>query len=180
MAQIDHIGIAVKSLAAATAIYEKLGLIRFAGRDRRAGTGAAGDGSGGREPVGIVGGDVREFHDREIYCQARRRIASRLPARSGFASGRCAIEDRRRATGLGRNQDRCGWSQIRVRASSEHRWSVAGTGRRIESGKSSACTDLTGIQLRITDASSRNRHFRQTGQHCPGASDNVPETTTSK
>ncbi len=67
MAQIDHLGIAVKSLAARESDLRETGPERFSRRDGGAGAGAAGDGSGGREPIGTAGGDFGRFDDREVY-----------------------------------------------------------------------------------------------------------------
>ena len=50
----------------------KAGPQRFPGRNRRAGTGAGGDGARGREPVGVAGSDFGEFDHREVHRQARR------------------------------------------------------------------------------------------------------------
>ena len=87
MAKIDHIGIAVKSLAASKAIYEKLGLtispeetveqeqVRLVMVAR------------GRKPLGTVRADFGRLDDREVYRQAGRGIASRVPASSGFTCG---------------------------------------------------------------------------------------------
>ncbi len=61
MFSIDHIGVAVKSLAAAKGIYEKLGLNVSAGRSRRSRAGARGDGAAGREPAGIAGADLGQI-----------------------------------------------------------------------------------------------------------------------
>ena len=78
MFSIDHLGVAVKSLAAAKGIYEKLGLKRLARRNRRSRAGAGGDGAAGREPAGTAGADLGKLGHREIHRQAGRRIAPRL------------------------------------------------------------------------------------------------------
>ena len=75
---IDHLGIAVKSLAAAKSIYEKLGLSCLAGGDRRAGKSSARDGSGGREPAGTSRSNVRRLDHCKVHCQARRGAAPRV------------------------------------------------------------------------------------------------------
>ena len=124
---IDHLGIAVKSLAAAKSIYEKLGL-SVSGRNGRAREGSAGDGPGRREPAGIAGSDLGRLRRSRSLSPSAAKDCITLPQSSGPA-GRCrASEERRRASCLGRNQDRRGRTSICVCASVKHRWRAAGTG----------------------------------------------------
>jgi catechol 2,3-dioxygenase-like lactoylglutathione lyase family enzyme len=98
---IDHLGIAVKSLAAAKSIYEKLGLsvspeetveqekVRLV-----------------MVPVGesrleLAGSDFGRFRHCQVHRQARRGTASCLHARSGSGGGGRKVEERRRAPGVG-------------------------------------------------------------------------------
>src|ERR1039458_4648559 len=85
---------------------------RFTRRNGGAGAGAVGDGSGGREPIGAVRGDLGKFYDREVHRQTWRGAASCLSPGAGSAGGRRAAEERRRAPGLGGDQNWRGRGQI--------------------------------------------------------------------
>ena len=126
--QIDHLGIAVKSLSSAKAIYEKLGLS------------VSPEETVEHEqvklvmvPVGESRLELLEAHfpgldHRQIHCQARRRPASRLPE-----SSRPAPPPSRASRPMA-----CAWFPKRSRSAQagtvtssftrEHRWRAAGVG----------------------------------------------------
>ena len=128
MFQIDHLGIAVKSLTAAKSIYEKLGLS------------VSPEETVEQEKVRLVMVAVGESRlelleatsdDSTIakfIAKRGRGAASCLHARSGSGGGGCKIEERRRAPGIGRDQDGRGRTPVCVRASAEHGGRVAGVG----------------------------------------------------
>ena len=94
MFQIDHLGIAVKSLAAAKSIYEKLGLSVSPVETVE------------QEKVRLVMVPVGESRlelleaTSEVHCRARRGVAPCLYARSRSRGRGCEIEERRRAPGV--------------------------------------------------------------------------------
>ena len=128
MFQIDHLGIAVKSLAAAKAIYEKLGLS------------VSPEETVEQEQVRLVMVPVGESRLELLEATSENSTIAKFIAKRGeglhhvclkvpdLAGGSRAAEKRWRAPGVGRDQDRRGRAPVCVRASIEHGRSAAGTG----------------------------------------------------
>ena len=127
---IDHLGIAVKSLAAAKSIYEKLGLSVSPEETVEQEKVRSSDGSGWRKPAGIAGSHFGRFDYRQVHRQARRRlhhICMRVPdlaAAVDVKSDGVRLVSNEIKTGAG------GHRYVFVHPS-EHRRRVAGTGSKV-------------------------------------------------
>ncbi len=170
MFSIDHIGVAVKSLAAAKGIYEKLGL-NLAPEETVEG-----------EQVRVVMVPLGESRLELLEPTSENSVIAKFIAKRGEGLHHVSLrvpdleaaverlEKRRRTAGFRRNQDRGGRASLRVRASFEHGWSAARVGGS-GSLTSKDATDFRGfsrIEI-LQDASSRRRHFGQTRDHRAGA-----------
>ncbi len=89
MSYIDHLGIAVKSLAEARKFYEKLGLQVMPEETVEAEKVRSGDGAGRREPHRAAGADLARLDDCEVSrrsaakaCTTLRCMSTISPARS--------------------------------------------------------------------------------------------------
>ncbi len=151
MFTIDHLGIAVKSLASAKAIYQKLGMTVSAEELVEAEQVRVVMVPVGEARLELAGADFGELRDRKIHRQARRRLAPCVAPRSRLDRSRRSSEKRRRPPGFGRHQDRRRRASLRVRASLQHWRRAFGIGR--------------GTLGADTHAPSRHRHIRKRRQH---------------
>ena len=132
MTQIDHLGIAVKSLAAAKSIYEKLGLS------------VSPEETVEQEQVRLVMVPVGESRLELLEATSENSTIAKFIAKRGeglhhvclrvpgSAGGRRALEERRSPSGFRRNQDRRRRAPICLRASCEHGRRSAGIGAGID------------------------------------------------
>jgi methylmalonyl-CoA epimerase len=131
MAQIDHLGIAVKSLATAKAIYEKLGLT------------VSPEETVEHEQVRLVMVPVGESRLELLEATSEDSTIAKFIAKRGEGLHHVCLKvpdlpevverlkKKRRAARVGRNQNRRGRAPVRVCASFEYGRRVAGTGAGI-------------------------------------------------
>ena len=103
MSEIDHLGIAVKSLAEARKFYEKLGLEVMPEETVEAEKVRLAMVPLGESRIELLEPTVRRFDDCQVSGQARRRAAPRRPACGRFVRHGGTVEGQRNASHLRRN-----------------------------------------------------------------------------
>ncbi len=135
MSQIDHLGIAVKSLAEAKKFYEKLGLQVMPEETVEAEKVRLAMVPVGESRIELLEPTSPDSPIGEVPGQARRGSASRRVARQRSRRHGGAAESGGNASDLGRYQDWRGWTSLRFRASFQLWWRPAGTGGRRSPGR---------------------------------------------
>ena len=135
MSEIDHLGIAVKSLARGQEVLREARAEAMPEETVEAEKVRLSMVPVGESRIELLEPTVGRFDDCEVSGQARRRAAPRRPACGRSVRHGGAVEGQRNASHLRRDQSRRRRTFVRLRASLQRRRRAAGTGGRRSPGR---------------------------------------------